>query len=207
VTEYIVKRGEQQKSYTEEQLKELIASNRLRPTDLVWREGWDNWKPLSEFSPSLINSHHPSSSVLYNQAMQQRDKRQSVIGMIVLAIMVGSLYYLNHTPTNTSSSSNSSSSDADITTITPQTIFNVWAKANAGDAIYQSGYFVKQGHVGVAGSVNGERPAYLARVKYKETEGSIYEMYIFYWFDGSNEPWYAASPDIPDMQMELNHFH
>jgi hypothetical protein len=44
VTEYIVKRGEQQKSYTEEQLKELIASNRLRPTDRVWREGWPGLK-------------------------------------------------------------------------------------------------------------------------------------------------------------------
>lgn len=36
--------------YTEEQLREWAATGRLLPTDMVWREGMDQWKTASSVS-------------------------------------------------------------------------------------------------------------------------------------------------------------
>lgn len=44
------KNGRQEGPVSEEQLRAQIGSNELSPTNLVWREGMDGWKPAGELA-------------------------------------------------------------------------------------------------------------------------------------------------------------
>ncbi|WP_417379452.1 GYF domain-containing protein [Gimesia sp.] len=44
---YYTKEGERQGPITSKQLKQLAVSGEIQPTDLVWTEGKDDWKPAS----------------------------------------------------------------------------------------------------------------------------------------------------------------
>lgn len=45
---FILRDGEQHGPYSEEDARGLIATNTLKPDDLAWYEGLDEWKPLSD---------------------------------------------------------------------------------------------------------------------------------------------------------------
>jgi len=47
---YYTKDDNQHGPITSKRLKELAASGEFQPTDLVWTEGKDDWKPASIFT-------------------------------------------------------------------------------------------------------------------------------------------------------------
>lgn len=59
---YYGENGEQRGPFEEHELREMIAAGKVGPATIVWREGMENWHPLSEvpeWSGQLVASASP----------------------------------------------------------------------------------------------------------------------------------------------------
>ncbi|MDG2214556.1 MAG: GYF domain-containing protein [Verrucomicrobiota bacterium] len=54
MTYFVAKDGQQQGPYTLEQINSLLQQGQLTPSDLVFTEGWNEWKKISELSSSPV---------------------------------------------------------------------------------------------------------------------------------------------------------
>jgi hypothetical protein len=60
---YLVsKNGQQQGPYTLEQINSLLQQGQLTPSDLVFTEGWDQWKKISELTTLPVTPPIPQTS-------------------------------------------------------------------------------------------------------------------------------------------------
>ncbi len=87
---HISQNGRQYGPYSEEQVKECLASGTLHSTDLAWHEGAKDWLPLSSYSDllRLVPSPHlsiPSSQI--EAAVDSSDLSPRALGSYVITTL------------------------------------------------------------------------------------------------------------------------
>jgi uncharacterized RDD family membrane protein YckC len=60
---YVGKNGQQSGPFTSRQLRQMAADGQLSPTDLLWKEGMNDWAPCSSIKGLLAESSPASSSL------------------------------------------------------------------------------------------------------------------------------------------------
>ena len=114
--------------------------------------------------PQVIDQVHlkpPKRKIdIYNLSF--RDTLKATAILLILSFM-GAIFFIKVRESDLSLAGNS---------MTPNKMFNVFATQPGyvdlfGEAVFDSGAFIKRGLVGVAGSPNGEARAYLAKIRYK----------------------------------------
>lgn len=58
---YLLYNNEKYGPYEESMVAEWLMSGRCSPNDLAWREGMENWRPLSNFHLTPLNTFHLTS--------------------------------------------------------------------------------------------------------------------------------------------------
>ncbi|MFV0295899.1 MAG: DUF4339 domain-containing protein, partial [Hyphomicrobiaceae bacterium] len=57
---YLARDGQQHGPISETELKKIIELGYLRPTDLVWCQGWPEWKPATAVLPATPPEPEPA---------------------------------------------------------------------------------------------------------------------------------------------------
>lgn len=60
---FYVDNGERRGPVSDAELSELNRTGRIAPTTLVWREGWTDWRPLSETGSSTVAANGTAACV------------------------------------------------------------------------------------------------------------------------------------------------
>ena len=60
---HITRQGKQYGPFTEEKLRELAATKRLSPTDLIWRQGMAQWVPAGTHQSLFLNQSEGDSGI------------------------------------------------------------------------------------------------------------------------------------------------
>jgi uncharacterized RDD family membrane protein YckC len=71
---YYVEAGQQKGSVGEEELVRLVSVGALEPSSLVWQQGMEAWKPLSESAPQVLEQAKLQMAVIGETAVTAGEK-------------------------------------------------------------------------------------------------------------------------------------